>query len=167
MTESEVAAEDELAVEAARQEVADARARDDRLGEARALYELFVVLHGLQRSAQAQAARARLEPIGRQLGSSAMEAFAQGRAQDNWLNESNALYDLTRAMHHAGRLEEAKRLRLYALEQAERMQRDAALAAERIRRENGGESGARRNAGCHGRTRAWRSASRGHRSGAT
>jgi hypothetical protein len=137
MTESKVSVEDELAVEAARQGVADARSRGDRLGEARALYELVVVLNGLKRFVEAQAVRARLEPIGRELGSAAMVTFAQGLALDNWLQESNALFDLTRALHHAGRQKEAKRLRQFILDQAERMQRESALAAERMNRENG------------------------------
>jgi len=137
MAEDEVAAGGELAGKAARRNVAKARVRRDQLGEARALYELFVVLNGMKRFAKARAVRARLEPIGHKLGSSAMVTFAQGLEQDNWLHESNALFDLTRALHHAGRQEEAKRLRQFSLDQAGRMQRDSALAAERMKRENG------------------------------
>lgn len=142
MTESKVGVEDEPPVEAVKQKVADAQARNDRLGEARALYELFVVLKGLERFAEAQAVRARLEPFSPELGSSAMVTFAQGLEQDNWFHESNALFDLTRALHHAGRQEEAKRLRQFSLDQIGRMQRESALAAERMNRENG-ESAAR------------------------
>ncbi|MGW6753140.1 hypothetical protein [Streptomyces sp. NPDC055006] len=131
--------EDAFTVETAMQHVADARGRDDRLGEALALYDLTLVLFRSNQADQAEAVRAQLEPIGAEIGSSAMEAFAQGLSRENWRYEATALFDLSRALREASRRVEGERLYTQASQlvrrQVDKMNREngeaAALNAER------------------------------------
>ncbi|WP_369394765.1 hypothetical protein AB5J72_50205 [Streptomyces sp. CG1] len=131
---------DDSPVKEAREAVAAAREQGNRLGEARALFELGSILSGLERSEEARAVFDELEPIGRELVGPAEQGVVDARDQGDRRAEANALFALSHVLRDVGRPDEAAHaadqakqtlrewIELYNHEHAEKARQTAAQA---------------------------------------
>ena len=130
--------QDNFVIKVARRDVAAARGRGDRLGEAQALSELAAVLTGPNRSSEARLVLSQLKSIGEELIGPAEQAVADARHQGDLRAEVYALAKLSKVLRYAGRYGQAERvLAQFSQRNHEQFVLDNRKDAERARETNG------------------------------